>query len=171
MFAKAAIFILGLAAFANATLYPGTSHPLSVISPAYVSHSCQLGGPSHRCRYSCEGLPSARTVLQIRLQTRLQSRRRSLAGAGSKNNVSTGRNLRLLLPQSRRTRHLRTQIHTRIQTHLRTQIQTLWLTLLWSSRVRGAELSIVAQQRFRGLEPRRMVVEQLGSVRAVLGHF
>ena len=33
MFAKTAIFILGLAAFANATPYPGTSHPFSVISP------------------------------------------------------------------------------------------------------------------------------------------
>ena len=64
MFTKAAIFFLALAAFANAAPYPSTSHSLSIISPAYVSHSCQPGGPSHRCRYSCKGVRSIQTVLR-----------------------------------------------------------------------------------------------------------
>jgi len=139
MFAKTAVFVLALAAFVNAASYPGTPYPLSVISPAYVSRSC---------RYSCKGVRFVQTV------------RRHLRRISQK----TGHN----------------QIHTQIHTHLRTQIHTnlgihqkTRQTLLWSSRARGAKLSIVAQQRFRRLEPRRMVckkpVEQLGSVKAVLG--
>jgi len=44
MFAKAAIFILALAVFANASPYPGTSHPHSIISPAHISHRTHSSG-------------------------------------------------------------------------------------------------------------------------------